>query len=141
MYQYVFSGETPGGQSSFTSVIYRPMQIREIRNLKRWYHIDHSLYRYNRRNEPITKQQLSILLAIYFSSLKSPIVKTRNIVAHLRKHNKAIRPDIMSRQLKELERKEMIKRSVYGRTSLFQLTVHGELELKYLEELNRRCRN
>lgn len=116
------------------------MQIKEVRNLKRWFLIDQTLFRYNKRNAPITKQQLGILMAIYFTSLSNPVVKTLNILAHLREHNKAIRPDILSRQLKELERNDLIKRRINGRTSLFQLTVNGVNELKYLEELNRTCR-
>ncbi len=116
------------------------MVIKEVRNLKRWFLIDQTLSRYNKRSLPITKQQLGILMAIYFLSITCPVVKTLNILAYLREHNKALRPDIMSRQLKDLEKKEMINRRIIGRTSLFQLTIHGELELKYLEELNRKSR-
>jgi len=116
------------------------MLVKEVRNLKRWFLIDHSLSRHNRRNEPITKQQLAILLSIYFSSLKCPIVKTGTILSHLKQHKKAIRPDVLSRQLKELERTELIKRNITGRVSRFNLTVFGMNELKSIEELNRTCR-
>jgi len=112
----------------------------ELRNLKRWYLIDHSMSRHNKQNEPITKQQLAILLSIYFSSLKCPIVKTGTILSHLKHHKKAIRPDVLSRQLKGLEKAELIKRDITGRISRFNLTVYGVNELKSIEELNRACR-
>ena len=111
-----------------------------VRNLKRWYLIDRTLSRYNRRNEPLTKQQLAILLAIYFRGLKFCFVKTYNIVAHLKEHNKSIRPDVLSRQLKILLRIGLIEKRIVRRTFIYQVTVYGELELKEIEQMSRTCR-
>ena len=116
------------------------MRTKELRNLRRWYLIDHSLAKYNKRNEPITKQQLSILLAIHFSLSSSPVVKTFTIMAHLCDHKKAIRADTLSTQLKELIRIGLIEREAAGRSFMYHLTIDGALELAEIEKLNRMCR-
>lgn len=115
------------------------MIVKEIRNLKRWYNVDISLARYNRKNTPITKQQLSILLAIYFNSPK-PVTKTVDIKALLFEYKKMIRADILSRQLKYLAEEEFINKVAIGKSNFYRLSVKGSLELKEIETLVRTCR-